>query len=95
MSKADLYRSTRAWWKLSPRTVERLEIRHAVPVFEGVTRALYRIQRWKQHPESGRWAFEGRKIDNGELFDEVVGLAGHRVPFTRHSQNPINYWPKA
>ena len=92
--KVDLYRSTRAWWKVSPRTVDRLGIKYAVPVFEGVTRALYRIKEWEQHPESGRWAFKGRQIDSGDLFEAVVGPAGHRVAFARYNQNPISYWPQ-
>jgi hypothetical protein len=93
MSQRDLYRTTRQWWVISPDRVERDEVRHAVPVYEGVTRGLFTIRSWRQDAHRlGRWGFSGQAVLSGALFNEVVGPLGHRVPFTAHSQNPISYW---
>jgi hypothetical protein len=94
MSDRDLYNSTRCWWKVSPNRVEKLGIEHAVAVFQGVTRALYRIQSWEERPTLGRWGFRGHKVEKGKLYHEVIGPFGHRVPFPVYSQNPISYWPR-
>ncbi len=93
---AELAAGTSAWWKVSPRQVERRGIEHVVAVYRGVTRGLF-------HVESGSWeTFDGRAacwfdelVTSGALFDEVVGRHGHRVPGrAKGSQNPLLYWPR-
>lgn len=94
--------SVRGWWSISPRSIERRGIRHVVAVHEGVTRALFEIveDSWVDAPprksKTGRnindVAFRVRTVTEGPLFDEVVGLHGHRLPMKR-TQNALRYWP--
>ena len=84
--------ATRAWWRINPDTIRRREIRHAVAVHEGVTRAIMTIGAWSQRKD-GRRAFEATPITDGPVYDAWVGTYGRRVPFASNSQNPITYWP--
>jgi hypothetical protein len=98
--------SASAWWSLSPRSVERRGIRHVAVMHRGVTRALLQIQpgSWEVKTTSrvdkrGRpitkTAFWFRAIEEGPLFDDIVGAYGHRVPGrARGTQNSIYYWPR-
>lgn len=92
MSPTELYDAVRAWWKVSPKSVERQGVRHVVAVIEGVTRSIYEVQEWVG-PRGGRWAFTGRRIDGGDVWEAYVGPWGRRVPFATHAQNPLVYWP--
>jgi hypothetical protein len=92
MSDRELYDSTRCWWRLNPVSLERLGVEYAVAVHRGVTRALFTIDDWIQRPD-GRWCFEGVRVQEGDLFGEVVGDQGRKVTFPRGSANPIAYWP--
>lgn len=93
MTEQDLVNSTRAWWRMSPKTVERRNIHHAVAVHEGVTRAVMEIGDWIRRND-GRWAFAATPLGGGEVFDAWVGPLGRRVEFTKAAQNPITYWPR-
>ncbi|MGH3763613.1 MAG: hypothetical protein ACRDS0_23605 [Pseudonocardiaceae bacterium] len=89
--------STRCWWGINPRKVEAQGINHAVAVYGGVTRALFRIlpNSWVQLKERRR-GFCTEPVLNGALFDEVVGRHGHRVPpKARGDQSQFNYWPRS
>jgi hypothetical protein len=94
MTRTELYDAVRAWWKLSPESVERRQVRHVVAVIAGITRAIYEIGDWIGPRElDGRWGFRGKALSEGELWEAYVGPLGKRVPFTTHSQNPLVYWP--
>ncbi len=90
MTPRELADSTRAWWRVSPATVERQGIRHAVAVHDGVTRALMEIGEWVRRGH--RRAFAATPVTEGPIYDECVGPLGRKVPFTR-GRNPVTYWP--
>lgn len=46
ISLEELIDSARGWWKISPKSVQRRGIRHAVAVYDGVTRATMEIGSW-------------------------------------------------
>ena len=85
--------STRAWWRISPTTIGRRGIEHAVAVFDGVTRAALRIGDWIQR-DDGRRAFSAELVEEGPVFDAWVGELGRRVEFVTAARNPITYWPR-
>lgn len=91
MSSSELADSTRAWWKISPASVERRGITLAVSVHEGVTRAVMKIGEWTQRSD-GRRAFAVEAVADGPIADAWVGEFGRRVEFTAAAQNPISYW---
>lgn len=92
----ELEMSTTAWWKLSSGSVAVRGIQHAVAVHRGVTRALFEIDSTSWASANGRTGFVGVPVLSGDLYDEVVGVHGHRVTAkTRGTQNPIAYWPRA
>lgn len=91
-SLKELVDSARGWWKISPRTIQRQDIRHAVAVYDGVTRVLMEIGSWTQR-DDGRQAFTATPVLNGPLFDTWVGPVGKRVTFVAAARNPITYWP--
>lgn len=90
--------STRCWWRIDPRRVEANDIKYAVAVYGGITRALFRILpgSWtslKAKPE--RRGFRAEPVEDGSVFDEVIGPHGHRVPpKARGDQSQFNYWPR-
>lgn len=93
ITSAQLYDATRGWWKVSPRTISRRNVRHAVTVVDGVTRALYRIDRWSAPRLDGRSAFAGEQLTDGAVFDSHIGPLGRKALFAAHSQNPLSYRP--
>jgi len=93
MDQETLLDSTRGWWRISPRTIERLGVRHAIPVFEGITRAIYEIDSWIGPRRDGRYAFTARVVNSGKFHAAYVGKWGRHVPFGESSQNPVTYWP--
>lgn len=93
---AELEMATASWWVVSPEQVARRGIEYVVPLFRGVTRALLKVDldSWEAN-EGGRWGFTATAVLGGEVYDEVVGTHGHRVPGrARGAQNPILYWPR-
>ena len=88
----ELVDATRAWWRINPERVEREDIRFAVAVHGGVTRAVMVIGDWIQRAD-GRWAFAATPLLDGPVYDEWVGRIGRRMDFPRGSQNPVTYWP--
>jgi uncharacterized protein len=92
ISSQELIDSARGWWKISPASVRRRGIRHAVAVFDGVTRAIMEIGAWTQR-DDGRWAFTATPIRDGPVFSAWVGPLGKRVTFVAAARNPITYWP--
>ena len=90
MTPEELANSTRAWWVISPATVERRGIRHAVAVHDGVTRAVMIIGAWVQR--GNRRAFGATPLAHGPVFDEWVGPLGRRVTFKKGNQSPVTYW---
>ena len=79
MTVNELMDATRAWWRMSPDSVEQRGIEHAVAVHEGVTRAVMKIGDWKQR-DDGRWAFAAEPIEEGPIFDAWIGDVGRRPP---------------
>ena len=97
--------SVSGWWRIDMNRVTRCEIEHVAAVHRGVTRALFRIEpgSWKartdEPDQSGnpvvRKAFRFHVVDRGDLFNEVIGPHGHRVPArARGDQSFVNYWPR-
>lgn len=93
MTPEELAESTRAWWVVSPTTVERRGIRHAVAVHGGVTRGVMTIGNWMQR--GNRRAFAAIPLTDGPVYDEWVGPLGRRVEFPRGLQSPICFWPRS
>ncbi len=91
---SELFDATRGWWKVDPREAERRGVNHVVSVAEGVTRGVYEVTSWLGPRRDGRWAFAGAPVETGPLWESYVGELGRRVPFARHSQNPLSYWPR-
>jgi hypothetical protein len=58
----DLYEVTRQWWVVAP---ERRKPEYAFSVYNGIVRAVYKIDSWEQEqrddPMRGRWAFHGER----------------------------------
>lgn len=96
MNAQALLDATRGWWVVKPQTVARLGIRHAVPVAEGITRAVYEIDEWiGPRSKDGRYAFIGHAVGRGAVRDAYFGRWGRRVPSKQGAQWTIRYWPPA
>jgi len=93
LTDEELYDSVRAWWAVSRASADRHGAKHAVAVFAGVTRAVYRIDNWLGPRADGRWAFSGDRVTTGPVFDAYCGPLGRRVAFAQGSRNPTSYWP--
>lgn len=92
MSPAELYDAVRGWWKVSPSEMDRIGVKHFVAVAEGVSRAIYEIdQIIGPRKKDGRWAFTGRRLQRGRIWESYVGPWGKRIPFT--SRSAFIYWP--
>lgn len=90
----ELGTATCAWWVLSPDSVKRRGVSHAVAVYRGVTRGLFEIGKWETMKSSNRRGFVGTPVTSGPLWEEVVGPHGHRVQgLKKGAQNSIRYWP--
>lgn len=92
ITQQELLDSARGWWKISPTSIQRRGIRHAVAVYDGVTRLVMEIGDWTQR-EDLRRAFTATPVLDGPMFDAWLGPLGKRVAFTAASRNPIAYWP--
>ena len=92
ISLEELIDSARGWWKISPATSESRGIRHAVAVYDGVTRALMEIGTWTQRDDDRR-CFSATPVLEGPMFDAWIGPLGKRVRFKEAARNPITYWP--
>jgi hypothetical protein len=97
--------SVSGWWRIDLDKVTRCEIEHVAAVHHGITRALFKIEpgSWKtrtDEPDKNgrpvvRKAFRFQVVDRGDLFDDVIGPHGHRVPArARGDQSFVNYWPR-
>lgn len=98
--------SVSGWWRIDLDRVARCGIEHVAAVHRGVTRALFKIDptSWKDRKddpedETGipvtRRAFRFQVVNSEDLFDNVVGPHGHRVPArTRGDQSSVHYWPR-
>ena len=93
MRPVELADSTRAWWKISARTIERKGVAHAVAVVDGVTRAVFTIDEWIAPRSDRRRAFRATPVLSGVAYDAYHGEIGVRVPIAQGSQNPVTYWP--
>ncbi len=84
-----LYKATREWWRMSPN---RHNPQWAFAVYNGIVRAVYRIERWEQEPppvnRKPRWAFDGVRDEGMEqlyLWTDVTSY------LPNGAQNPIKY----
>ena len=89
MTPEALYKATREWWRMTP---SRHSPQWAFAVYDGIVRAVYRIERWEQEPPTvnrkRRWAFDGvrdPKMEERYLWTDV----SRDLP--RGAQNPIKY----
>lgn len=89
----ELMDSVRAWWRISPKSIEQRGIEYVVAYAAGSTRAVYRLDSviGPRHHD-GRCAFTLTMIESGPIFDLAVGLDGKRIEFAPGSANPIQYW---
>lgn len=87
----ELYQKTRQWWKVNPRR----KPEYAFSVYDGVVRAVYRIERWEPVPldehvgrMKGRWRFHG--VRDGAMEERYVwkDISTYLLP---GAQNPIRY----
>ena len=92
ISQQELIDSARGWWKISPTSIRRRGIHHAVAVYDGVTRLVMEIGSWTKR-DDGRRAFTATPVLSGPIFDAWVGPLGKRVPFKDAARNPTAYWP--
>lgn len=93
MSETELYDAVRGWWVGSPAAVQRRGVEHVVAVIQGVTRGIYEVEEFIGPRDDGRWAFKGKILDSGPIWESYVGPWGRRVPFAAYAQNPLIYWP--
>ncbi|WOH19793.1 hypothetical protein IRJ34_05570 [Paenarthrobacter sp. GOM3] len=94
---AELGDSVRAWWRIDPKAVERLRVKHVVAVHRGVTRGLFQIRpgSWELDAETGRRGFSVDPVLSGPLHDQVVGRYGYRTPPKKRGDiSAFTYWPK-
>ncbi len=102
MSAQELYDSTRAWWVANMDRAKSYP--YAVAVYQGVTRAVYEIDRdaWRRFSvDPRRIAFEATQLREGHVYNDFIGERGKRVPPMRSrggavfgSGSPIAYWPR-
>jgi hypothetical protein len=91
MSDAELYEKTRQWWKVNPRR----KPEYVFSIFDGIVRAVYRIERWEPVPSAeqvgrmkGRWRFEGARDATLEEHYIWKDVSRYLPP---GAQNPIKY----
>jgi uncharacterized protein len=93
--KRPLYERTRKWWRMGDR---RLRANWAFSVYDGIVRAVYRIEGWEQptqrdlkgNPQRrGRWAFRGTQ--DAELEKRYFSADVRAELGARGSQYPIRY----
>lgn len=93
------------WWPLSKRRLESSGIDHILAVHRGVSRALLRIKpgSWEEQtypPKEDakkvdrRVACEFEAVKSGELFDQLVGPYGRRLPDKKKGARNQFYWPR-
>lgn len=95
-TEEELYRRTRKWWKLDRQRAEKVEL--ALAVYDGVVRAVYRVDRWERptakeisgdQKREGRWGFRGH-VDRD--MERLYLLRDVRSYLPRGGgQNPIKY----
>lgn len=89
MTEEALYRATREWWRMKP---SRHNPNWAFAVYDGIVRAVYRIERWEQEPPTvkrkRRWAFDG--VRDAEMEERYLWTDVSR-DLPRGAQNPIKY----
>ena len=92
------------WWTLNPSVVASRNIEHMVATYQGVTRALFKIEPGSARTistvtQSGkptkRSGFVVTPIVEGQLWQNTVGPYGHRVTKKRGEQAQFRYWPYA
>jgi uncharacterized protein len=88
MTAEALYKATREWWRMTP---SRHNPKWAFAVYNGIVRAVYRIERWEQEQPGDRkprWAFDGvrdQEMEERYLWTDVT----RDLP--RGARNPIKY----
>lgn len=84
MNADEVYEATRKSWVVGPR---RHKAKYAIATYRGLTREVYRINRWYQI--DGRWGFDGELADeslrNKWRYKTIAALA------RRGAANPIRY----
>lgn len=89
--------SAAGWFNYAPWEVKRRGIEYAAAVHRGVTRSLLRIDHdsWESsgsgHDRRSAFAFD--LLDSGEVFDQVIGPYGHRLPRKKRGAQKQYYWP--
>ncbi len=88
MSEEDLYQATRKSWVVGERREKAV---YAIPTFRGLTREVYKINRWLPSPTDGprRWMFEG-KIAQPEI-RKKFRYKSIEAYFKKGAANPIRF----
>jgi len=104
MSDQDLYDSTRAWWSIA--SYRRPKYHYAVAIFQGITRAVYRIDQssWRSYKlDPKKVAFAATRLNEGDVFAAFMSDdgKGRRIPLKRPRgdtlfgpQTSRAYWPE-
>lgn len=86
-------------WRLSKDRIESSGIEYVAAVYKGLTRALLKIKPGsivKDWRGQGKIAFEYEPVTSGEVFDQVVGPYGRRLPAKKGRGGwPPFYWPRS
>ena len=66
----DIYEAVRSSWALSKDRVYKVEM--VAAVVNGVIKKVYKVNKWYQVKESGRFAFEGKEIINSKYLNKRI-----------------------
>ena len=84
MNASEIYEATRKSWVLGPR---RNKAKYVVATYRGLTREVYKINRWFQIDK--RWGFDGERAD--ETVREKLCYKSIAALAKRGAANPIRY----
>ncbi len=85
MSPQDLYEATCKWWRVAPA---RRNPTWAFAVYNGIVRAVYRVESWEKSPTSVRWAFVGSVDPAMEAIYVWTDVSRY---FRAGAQSPVTY----
>lgn len=88
MTEPELYEATRKSWVLGPR---KNNAKYAIATYRGLTREVYRIERWFEVESKGRlrWGFDG--VLAAESIRQSLCYKSVSSYFRKGAANPIKY----
>ena len=93
MTPEELFESARGWWKLGPRREKAV---YAFAISKGVTRAIYRIENWRERVEGDRdWEKDvGKKPRWGFNGEPASDMQQYLNKSVKHMYKPGDQGPK-